>query len=150
MLVGIADNLGDAGQGREFLGGALGVASCDHDLCSGVFAVDAADRSPGVVVGGGSDGAGIEDHDSRVGDGVSALEASFLELAFDSSSVGLCGTTAEVLDIKTGHESILTARNLGRRGQTTNMRRCGIGHARYSAQCCRFVSLLAQMKRNST
>jgi hypothetical protein len=62
---------GHAGQGREFLWRALGITACNHDFCIWVFPMDASNGGAGVLVSGGSDGAGIQDNEigfqSRIG-----------------------------------------------------------------------------------
>ena len=62
MLVRIADHLGYAGQGGDLLWSALRVAAGDHDLRIRIFAMNAADGGPGVLISGGSYGAGVEDN----------------------------------------------------------------------------------------
>ena len=108
MFVRITDDLGDAGEGGDFLGGALGVASGDDDLGAGILAMDAADGGAGIVIGGGGDGAGIEhDEFSAVGSS-GAFESLLLELALEGGAVGLGGAASEVLDVESCHETSVT------------------------------------------
>jgi hypothetical protein len=50
---------------------ALSIAARYHDFCGGIFAMDAADGSAGVLIGGCGNGAGIQDDQigflSRIG-----------------------------------------------------------------------------------
>ena len=108
MLVRIADDLGDAADGGDFFGGALGVASGDDDLGVGILAVDAADGGTGIVIGGGGDGAGIEYNEfgfTRSGGGIESL---LLELALDRGAVGLGGAASEILDVESCHGTSVT------------------------------------------
>ncbi len=61
ILVRIADHESHAGESRDFLGRALGVAAGDDDARLGLRAMDAADGLAKLVVGGGGDGAGVQD-----------------------------------------------------------------------------------------
>src|ERR1700752_2060173 len=104
----IADDLGDAGDGGVFLGGALGVASGDDDLGVGILAVDAADGGAGIVIGGGGDGAGIEHDEFGAGGGGRARESLLLKLALDRGAVGLGGAASEILDVESCHGTSVT------------------------------------------
>jgi len=108
MFVRIADDLGDAGDGGDFFGSALGVASRDDDLGVGILAVDAADGGAGIVIGGGGDGAGVEHDEFGAGDGGSAVESLLLELALDRGAVGLGGAASEILDVESSHGTSVT------------------------------------------
>lgn len=108
MFVGVADDLGYARQGGDFFWGALGVASGDDDLAVGILTVDAADGSSGIVVGGSSDRASIQDDDFGAGGASVTLEAALLELALDGGAIGLGGAASEILDIESCHGSSVT------------------------------------------
>ena len=102
-FVGIADDEGDAGKSGEFFGGTLGVAAGDNDASRGIGGVEFADGVAGLRVGGGGDGAGVEDDD--VGDGRvrGKGKALLAELALDGGAVGLRGAAAELLDKESAH-----------------------------------------------
>src|SRR5580658_499918 len=80
VLVRVADHAGHAGQGRDFLGGTLSVASGDDNLRVGILALDTADGGAGILVGRGRYGTGIEDDHVRAG-GRGAVQSALLELA---------------------------------------------------------------------
>src|SRR5260221_7976748 len=60
-FVGIADNERDAGESGQFFGGALGVTAGDENFGGGILRVDFANGIAGLSVGGGGDGAGVDD-----------------------------------------------------------------------------------------
>ena len=64
-FVGIADDEGDAGEGGEFFGCALGITAGYEDFGGRVLSVNFADGVAGLGVGGGSDGAGVYDDEFR-------------------------------------------------------------------------------------
>ena len=68
-LVGIADYPGDAGQGSQLFGSALGVAAGYDEANSRVCGVKLADGFAGLGVGRRGDGAGVDDNDVGSGYG---------------------------------------------------------------------------------
>ena len=58
----VADDGEDAGEGGQFLWGALGVTAGGEDAGVGIEAVGAADKGAGFAVGFGGDAAGDHDH----------------------------------------------------------------------------------------
>ena len=113
--MGIADDVGDAGESEKFFRGALGVAAGDDDFGGGILGVNFADSVAGLGVSGGSYGAGIEDYHvggvCRIGEGAATIE----ELTFDGGTVGLGGAAAELFDVEGGHRFIRIAKRDGRR-----------------------------------
>jgi len=107
VFVGITNNDGNAGQGGNFAGGALGVAAGNYYFAGGIFAADAAEGGAGVLFGGSGDGAGVQNNDFRGSRAVGAVEAAVAELLLYSGSVGLGGAAAEIFDVKAGHRTIL-------------------------------------------
>jgi hypothetical protein len=106
MFVGIADDRADSGQGGDFGGSALGVASGDDDFSEGILALDAADGGAGILIGGVCDSAGIQDYEvGFVGCG--AGEAAGFELAFEGGAVGLGGAASEIFDVVGGHGTMV-------------------------------------------
>jgi len=67
--MGISDDQGDAFDGGEFLGGALGVAAGDEDAGLGMVAMEFANGLAHFIVGGGGDGAGVEHDQAGIGGG---------------------------------------------------------------------------------
>jgi hypothetical protein len=102
VFVGVADYGSDAGEGGDFFGGALGVASGDENFGVGIVTLEAADGGARVLVGGVSDGAGVEDDEvSFVFLGGS--EAARFELALEGGAIGLGGAASEVFHVEGGH-----------------------------------------------
>src|SRR5215831_11033630 len=97
MLVGVANDPGDAGQGRYFAGSALRVTAGDQYLGVGVLPIGAADSGASVLVSGSCYRAGIQYHEIGLGGTVDLLQALFLKSTRDGSTVGLCGPTTEAL-----------------------------------------------------
>ncbi len=102
IFVGVADHGGDTGQGGNFFGSALGVASGDDDFCQRVLALHAADGGAGVLVGGIGYGTGIQ-YDEVGLRSRGAGEAAGFELAFEGGAVGLRGAASEVFYVVGGH-----------------------------------------------
>jgi hypothetical protein len=59
VFVRVAYDDRNTGQGCDFMGGALGVASGNYYFAGGVFAANATEGGAGVLFCGGSDGAGV-------------------------------------------------------------------------------------------
>jgi len=101
--VGIADDEGNSGETGDLLRGALSVTTSDNDASGRIRRVDFADGVAGLSVGGGGDGASIENNDVRrraiERDGAALVP----QLALDGGAVGLCGATAELFDVENGH-----------------------------------------------
>jgi hypothetical protein len=72
--------------------------------------MNAADGGTRVLVGGGSDSAGVQDYDLGVGERRGSFEASVLELALNGGPVGLRRAAAKITYIKSYHHTILAAR----------------------------------------
>src|SRR5438045_1496609 len=102
-FVGIADDPGNARESCEFFGGALGVAPSDNQADGRVGSVKFANGVAGLCVGGGGDGAGVEDNDvgscGRGGGGETAVK----QLALDGGTIGLRGAAAELFDEESRH-----------------------------------------------
>jgi hypothetical protein len=102
VLVRIADHAGHAGQGRDFLGGTLSVASGNDNLGVGILALDTADGGAGILVGRRCYCTGIENDHVRVG-GRGAGQSALLELALQGSAIRLGCTAAEIFYMEGGH-----------------------------------------------
>jgi hypothetical protein len=101
--VGIADDPGDAWEGGEFFGSALGVAAGDDEAGRGILGVKLANRVACLSVGGSGYRARVENNDGGrcwIGRGSAA---TIEELAFDSGAIGLRGAAAELLDVEARH-----------------------------------------------
>lgn len=114
VFVGVADYYAYARERGDFFWGALGVASRYYDLGFGILAADAADGGAGVLIGGRSDGASVQDYDCGLRGRACAGEAALFELAFEGGAVGLSGTAAEVLYVVGGHMVMLAHRGMVR------------------------------------
>ncbi len=62
MFVRVADHTANAGQGCDFLWGALCIASRNNNFSQRILALHPADGGAGILVGGIRDGAGIQDY----------------------------------------------------------------------------------------
>src|SRR5579862_2873021 len=109
VLVGVADHLRDAGKSREFLGGALGVATGNHDAGLWILAMDAADGGARILIGGCRHGAGIQDDHFGLIERRGAFQAALFELALDGGAVGLGRAAAKILYVVTCHRTIVAA-----------------------------------------
>ena len=114
----VTDNAADAGESGEFFWSALGVAAGDDDAGGGVCGVNFADSVASLGIGGGSDGAGVQDDDVGVLPGCRGA-ATIEELAFDRSAIGLSGAAAKLFDVEGGHYRDRIAK--------TGIRREGLG-----------------------
>ena len=70
--------------------------------------MDAADGLPYFIVGGGGDGAGVENDEARVGWAGSGRKAFCGKAGFDSGAVGLRGSASEVFDEDSFHYVYVT------------------------------------------
>jgi len=102
-FVGVANDVGDAGEGGEFFRGALRVAASDDDFGGGILGVDFADSVASLGVGGGSDGTGVKDYDFGGGRVSRRGKSEIAELAFEGGAVGLGGAATELVDVEGGH-----------------------------------------------
>src|SRR5260221_6306423 len=102
-FVGIADNERDAGESGQFFGGALGVTAGDENFGGGILRVDFANGIAGLRVGGGCDGAGVDDDELGGLRRSRGCAAAVQELALDGSAVGLGGAAGELFDVESGH-----------------------------------------------
>src|SRR3954468_13351681 len=103
----VSDYPGNAGNGGDFGGSALRVAAGNEDLAIGIFAMDAANGSPSVMIGRGRDSTGVEDYDVSTPGILRTREPAVLELPLNGGTIGLRGAAAEILNVKSGHESII-------------------------------------------
>jgi len=108
VFMGIADYPVNAGQGGEFLGSALGVASRHQDAAGRILAMEAANGGARVAVGRRGYGAGIKD--DNIGELRAGANHSLgAQLAIYNRAIGLGGPASEVLNVKAGHGDIITA-----------------------------------------
>src|SRR5271156_3014261 len=106
MLMGVADHSGYAGQRRNFLGSALGVASRDNNLRQRILALHAPDGGARVLIGGTGYGAGIQ-YDEVGLCCRGWVQPPRCELAFEDGAVGLSGAASEVFHVVGGHGTIV-------------------------------------------
>ncbi len=88
----IPNHPGDAGQLGELLGGALGVAAGNKDAGVGAAPVDPPDRLAQLIVGGGGDGARIQDHQIGFLELAGGLHSPGGQARFQGGAVGLRGS----------------------------------------------------------
>ena len=101
----VADYRRNTGEGCEFLGSALRIASSRDDAGFGIAAMGAANVGARFAVGFSGDTAGI--HDDHVGFGGSAFRCSGIsEEGCYSFAVRAGRTAAEVLDVKRGGHKV--------------------------------------------
>ena len=86
---------------------ALGITAGNHDLCAGVFAMDAPDRGAGVLVRGGSHRAGIEHHNFGFRGRTGRRQTLRGKLALQGGPVRLRGAATKALYKKSRHSSVL-------------------------------------------
>lgn len=103
MLVRVAHYDTYAGQGGNFLGGALRIAAGDHDAGIGILAAHSTDGGARVLICGARHSACIQHDDRGVSGGGSANKSQLFELAFQSGAIGLGGATSEVFDKESSH-----------------------------------------------
>ena len=106
MFVGVADDFGHSRQCRDFLRRALRITSGDHDPAFGILAMNAANGSAGIAVGGGGHGARVQDDDFRLRDFFGTLKPAVAELVFQRGAICLGGPAAEILYVKRRHLSL--------------------------------------------
>src|SRR5260221_4896898 len=82
---------------------SLGVAAGDHNPGIRVFPMDPADSGAGILVGGGSDGAGVEHDNVRFEGRIGWGKALCRKLALQGGPVSLGGPATEVLHKKSRH-----------------------------------------------
>jgi len=121
-FVGIADNERDAREGRKFFRGALSVTAGDKDFGGRILRVNFANGIAGLCIGGGSDGAGVDDDELGVLRRSRRGAAAIKELAFDGGAVGLGGATAELFDVEGRHCGKENLAQRARRAQRTERR----------------------------
>src|ERR1700687_167121 len=99
----MADTRGPYGEGGQLCGSALGVTAGDDNADGGVGGVKLANGVAGLGVGGGRDGAGVDDDDvgggGRGGGGTTTVE----QLALEGGAIGLRGGGTPILGEKTRH-----------------------------------------------
>src|SRR5437762_13516287 len=108
MLVRVADHAGDAGQRGNFFRSALRVATGDNNFAVRIGAMNAADRGTSILIRSGGNGAGVQNHELGIGGAGCALEPTIFELTLERGAISLCRPATEILDVKTGHRSIVT------------------------------------------
>ena len=102
-FVGVADDIGNAGESGNFFGRALSIAARDKNASGGIGSVDFADGVASLSVSGGGDGAGVQNDDVGCGRIGSENAALFAELPLNGRAVGLSGAASELLDKKGAH-----------------------------------------------
>lgn len=109
MLVRIASNPSYAGEGGDFLGGTLSVATCYQNFGLGILTADASQGSAGLLIGGGCDRAGIQ---NNVVGGCwrTRIESPGRQLAVNGGAVGLACATAKIFNVEARHPTLIVAK----------------------------------------
>jgi len=108
MLVGVSHHPGYTFQRGNFLGRSLRIAPGDQNFCQRIFAAHAPDGRTRILIGGSGDRTGVQDHQVRLGGGVTSVQSFSYKLLLDGCAIGLGGAAAKVLHKKTGHSDIIT------------------------------------------
>ncbi len=107
VFVGVADDLGYAGQGCNFLGRALRITTGHNYFAIRIFPMDAANGRPCVLVRGRSHGAGVQHHQFGGRCQVGTLQPLGAELLLNGRAIRLGGAAAEIFHVEAGHTSIV-------------------------------------------
>ena len=130
-FVGIADNPGDAGEGGQLFGRALGVAAGDDEADAGVGGVKLSNGVAGLGVGRGCDGTGVDDDDVSGGGSGCGGAAAVEQLALEGRAIGLGGTATELFDEEGRHAKprvgLRTIQHRVRRDQREEKTPAGLG-----------------------
>jgi hypothetical protein len=101
MFVRIANHTAYPRKRGDFFRRALRVATRHHDVAVRIVATDAADGRAGILVSRSRDRARVQDYDFRSRRCVGPCQAELLELARDSSTIGLRSPTSKILYVET-------------------------------------------------
>src|SRR5690349_2336336 len=105
----VSDDPGNTLEPRELLGGALGIAPCDQNLCPRLLAVYSTDGGASVLVSCRCNRTGIKDNDLSILGCRDPVHAHISKLALNGGAIGLRGTAPEVLDVVTSHGVIIAS-----------------------------------------
>ncbi len=103
----IADDEADARQRRDFLGSALRITAGNQDLRIGIFAMNAPDGGPGILIGRCRYGASVENDDLGFVGGAGATQSALKQLPLDGGAVRLGGPASEILNVIGRHQLII-------------------------------------------
>jgi hypothetical protein len=120
-FVAVAHDGADAGQLREFFGGALSVAACGQDSGVWIDAVGSANEGPGFPIRFGGDAARVDDNHVYVR-GTALGETGSAKETGDRFAVGACGAAAEILDMERTRHSLSLAEDAEFTGLQTGWR----------------------------
>jgi hypothetical protein len=101
MFVRIANHMAYPRKRGDFFRRTLRVATRHHDVAVRIVATDAADGRAGILVSRSRDRARVQYYDFRSGRCVGPCQAELLELARDSSTIGLRSPASKVLYVET-------------------------------------------------
>src|SRR5438270_14081015 len=104
MLMRISHHPCHARKGSNLLRRTLGIAARYHDFCRWIFTMDTANGSAGILVGGGCDGASIQDYNIGFPGRLRMGQALCRNVAFQRRCIGLSCAAAKTLDKKSTHE----------------------------------------------
>lgn len=115
VFVRIADHPCNSVELSDFRRSALRIASRNQNPGLGLAAPNAANRGASIVIGGGCNCAGVENHQLGLFRVPDAPHSHTGELALDGRAICLRSTTSEVLNVVTAHGVIITVVECGSR-----------------------------------
>ena len=101
--MGIADDPSDSGKYGQFLGSALGIAAGGDNADGRVGGMKLSNGVAGLSIGGGCDGAGVDDDDVSGGCGGGEGTTPVEQLALEGGAVSLRGAATELFDEEARH-----------------------------------------------
>jgi hypothetical protein len=106
MFMRVADHGRYAVQGRNLLRSPLRVASRDNNFCLGILPLHAANRGPGILVGGSRNRTCVQQNKVGFG-GRRRTQASVFELSREGRSISLGSATSKIFDVIGRHPDIV-------------------------------------------
>src|SRR5260370_40040364 len=99
----VSDDRANPRKRRNFLRGALRIASGDNNFRFGILSAHAADGGPRILIRCRCDVTRIEQNEVGLRGGGGPCQAPLFELMFKSRAVGLVWPATEILNIKKNH-----------------------------------------------
>ena len=116
VLVRVANYMRNAGERRNFGGGALSITARHNDFAVGILPADAPNRRPRVLFCRGSHRASVQDNVLCPSRRLCPEQSQLPKLPFNCGAVRLSSPAAEIFYVKAGHASILAYIHLRMRG----------------------------------
>ena len=108
VLMRVPDDQTHARQCRNLFRRTLRIASRDYDSRLGIPASNAADSCPRILIGGGSNRAGVKHHYARMPRRSCARKPAFFELALQRRAICLRSAAPKVFNVVSRHLLIVT------------------------------------------